>query len=596
MGATAVVLLVLLALLLRTCVRRLPSTVLNVPLLLYLVFATLACVVSPLRADALQRLIILFLGIVVFYLLVGWLQNRPDRIAMVARSLALLGAAVALGSLFVVEWPSRHLFDVTFLTSRLPHLSGPLAAHANGMAGLLLLLLPLAVLAWKEQASRRRRLLWAVPLAVICLTFLLTQSRNGWLALLVAGGAALLWQRRRFAPVAVLLLFLVFLPFLVAQLPPSSSLALALDKIDATTKAGSAANQSWLGRLEMWAAATKMMADYPLLGAGLYTFEPVSRANYVYEVVRPEFPINQAHNLFLHTGAGLGWPGWLAAVVLWLSLVYGLWRASGRAPAPMRPLGRALGASILGYLSFNTWDVLALEQRAGLLIWLVVGLAVAYTASYAGSVPGRRLRLLQTAPLLLFLLLLPALPRNLAHLRLDRVRLGGGAAGVLQPGEMSDPRRQALVYYLQGRPSAARLRWAHDPQAVPFLINQGQQAYIEREETAAVGWYEQALALDSTAAAAYYWRGLAYEALAQHNMALADYRRTVALAEDEKVYAVPLTAAAWDRQGRLLAQRGAWQAAAEAFVRASTLAPRVDDFRQRLEGVLQALAEEEAEQ
>lgn len=588
--ATAIALLALLILLLLTCRPWLPATPLNVPLTLYLAFSALAFLVSPLPADSLRRLTTLFLGVVIFFLLFRWLQNRPSRLYPTAQALAFLATLIALGSLFALEWPARYLLDLTFLTSRLPHLTGPVTIHHNQMAGILLLLLPLAAVAYQQAPTPGRRLLSAASLAAILLAFTLTQSRNGWLALLVAGAGALLWRRRRSTLLMALLLLLFVLPFVFAYLPASSPVIPALDQVDASTKLGAPIERSWVSRLEMWTAAVKSMVDYPLLGAGLYTFDPVSRANYVYEAVHPSFPISHAHNLFLHTGAGLGWPGWLAAVLLWLSLIYGLWRSTGRAPAPLQPIGLTLGAAFLAYLSFNTWDILALEQRAGLLIWPLIALATAY-GDAGPALPGRRWRLLQAAPLALFLLLLPTLPRNLAHLRLDHARLAGAPGHRLAPQHMGDPRRQGLVHYLQGDDATARRYWARDPQAVPFLINQGQQAYMEGQTTAAVSWYDQALALDPSAAIAHYWRGLAHETLGKIDFALADYSRAVTLTAGEQLRATPLKAVAWDRQGRLLAQKGDWRAAAEAFARASALAPQVDDYRQRLHDVRQLLPE-----
>jgi tetratricopeptide (TPR) repeat protein len=488
-----------------------------------------------------------------------------------------------MGSLFALEWPSRHLFNLSFITTRLPHLSGAFSINHNQMAGVLVLLLPLAIAGWQSADVRWQRLVTGAACTVLLLTLLLTQSRNVWLALLIATAGILLWRHRRFWPLLLLICLLLLLPFVVAWLPLSDTMWAVLYQLDAGSKAGSMVDQSWLGRVEMWKTALQMMRDYPLLGAGLYSFDAVSRANYIYQAVRPTFPISHAHNLFLQTGAGLGWAGWLAAVLLWLSLLFGLWRASRDAPVRFRPLGQAMGFSLLACLSFNTFDVLALEQRAGLLLWMLLGLASTYIGLW-GIQPSRQQRLLQFAPLALLLLLLPTLPRNLAHLRLDHVRLGGDDPQLLDAGQMGGVCRQGVVYYLQGHPDLAQSQWVRDINAPTFLLNQGQQAYLNGQPREALGWYEQALALEP-AATTYYWRGAAHGALGQNQMALADYRRVVALAREERVYGVSLAAVAWERQGRLLVDSEQWEQARDAFARAVALAPDAYDYRRQLADV-----------
>jgi uncharacterized protein HemY len=68
-------------------------------------------------------------------------------------------------------------------------------------------------------------------------------------------------------------------------------------------------------------------------------------------------------------------------------------------------------------------------------------------------------------------------------------------------------------------------------------------------------------------------------------MALADYRRVVALAREERVYGVSLAAVAWERQGRLLVDSEQWEQARDAFARAVALAPDAYDYRRQLADV-----------
>jgi hypothetical protein len=572
--------------------RRLPTTPLGIPLLLYLALSALSFIGSPYDGESLPRLLALFLGVQLFYRLARVVQAHPAYFYPALRMLGWGGALLSLGSLFAMEWPSRHLIDLSFLTTRLPHLSGPFTVNHNQIAGLLLLLLPLAAAGWLSAPTSRQRLIAGAASATILGILLLTQSRNAWLSIGVAAAGILLWRRRSFWPLLLLVLLLLLLPFLVTRAPRADAMSAFIDWLDTGSKAGPVADRSWLARVEMWQAAIQMMSDYPTLGAGLYSFDAASRANYVYQVLHPAFPISHAHNLFLQTGAGLGWAGWLGAALLWISLLFSLWQAHHNAPDRFRLLGQALAFSLLVSLSFNTFDLLALEQRAGLLLWLLFGLVSGYAVLW-GPQPGRRQRLLQLSPLVMLLLLLPGLPHTLAHRQLDRIRLGQGDPQTLAPTQMGDARRQGLVYYLQGNQDLARIHWVQDSEAVPFLLNQGQQAYLQDRPREAVGWYDQALALERTATL-YYWRGQAREALGQELRALADYRQVAALAAGERLYDVNLEALAWERQGRLLVARDEWEGARDAFARAVALAPEVVDYQHQFADVERMLAQLEA--
>ncbi|HET6444095.1 MAG TPA: O-antigen ligase family protein, partial [candidate division Zixibacteria bacterium] len=245
-------------------------------------------------------------------------------------------------------------------------------------AGVLMLLLPLA-LALFLQVKNWTRVFYLIATISMAIMLFLTQSRNAYLGVFFAIIAGLLWGRIRFRFVMLFVAFLLVMPFAAVGLSINGELGGSdlISTVDMSTKAGSSLDQSWLSRLEIWSAAVQTMGDYPVVGAGLYTFAPVSRANYVYQVLFPNIDISHAHNLFLQTGASLGWAGWLAIAGLWVSVMYALWGAQESDPASNRWLPRALSAGIAGYIVFNSFDVLALEQWAGITVWLVLALASA---------------------------------------------------------------------------------------------------------------------------------------------------------------------------------------------------------------------------
>lgn len=588
--------------------KTLPATPLNSFLLIYLLLSVTSFLVGPLPSATLRRLTTLFAGSVGYGTLLLWLKAAPGRKQILAVGLALIGSGIAIMGLFTIEWPSRYLINLSTLTGRLPHLSNKFAIHHNEMAGLILLLLPLSLALWQQAGQRRPSrgtyLFWAIISFFMGLTFLLTQSRNAFLAALLAVLAAWAWGRTSSRFILLLFLFFLTLPFLAALLPNTLDhpLSTGLAALDQASKIGPAPDQSWLARLEIWKAAAHIMIDYPLLGSGLYSFAHVSRANEVYHTIHPTFDLSHAHNLFLQTGASLGWAGWVTAAGLWGTALTLLWQSATTTPSKQGWLRRALAAAVAGYLVFNSFDVLALEQRGGLVVWVMLALVASITYSIEST---RRIywgvRPLSFIPLLLWLLLLltPIRNGNLARLQLDKARLS--TEGKLPAADRlaGDPRRLGILFYIQGNKTQALQQWQADPQAPIFLQNQGQQAHFAQNDPAqAVEWYTLALALDSAVevGTVYFYRGAAHQTLGATEKALADYQQAVAYGQGATLwYGESLEAAAWAGQGQVLARQGMWQAAAVAFNRAVTLAPHKSDYQRQLEDVLQALAEQDAQ-
>ena len=495
----------------------------------------------------------------------------------------------------------RYLLDLRALTAHLPHIGGDFSVSYNQLAGVLILFLLPGIFTWRQVQSRAGRYLAGAALALMSFTLLMTQSRNGLLSLALGVMGGLLWQKGRFRLLFLFFALLLLLPLLLGSLPVIQELLyLPLDWLDQATKAGPAPDQSWLARLEIWASAIRLMGDYPVLGSGLYEFERASWANYGYRTLQPDFAFSHAHNLWLHTGAGLGWPGWLATVLLWLAVFYHLARATQAAPPGARRVGVALGAAVCGYLTFNTFDILAPEQSAGLSVWLLLALVTTYVHLHGPDpAEARGWWRIHLAPLLLLVILLPWLPRNLAHLQLDRARLADSPRALPPLSELAgaDHRRRGLWYALQGDELAAVEMWRKDPGALTFLHGQGLRTYFRKADPeAALDWYARALALDPTAAAVYYWQGRAYEQLNRDRAALRSFRQAVDHGPGVMHFGRNLQALAWERRGRLLAGQGEWQQAATAFRAALSLEPHIRDYRQQLEDVQRALSESETSQ
>lgn len=316
-----------------------------------------------------------------------------------------------------------------------------------------------------------------------------------------------------------------------------------------------------------------MLGDYPLFGAGLYAFVPVTKANYAYEAVPPEYSVTHAHNLFLQTGATLGWPALLALMGLWATVLRGLWQEG-----KLRSRRRAVyGASLVGYLAFNSFDVIALGQRPGILMWMILAGAVVAGGNVRASIAPWK----QLAPLLLGigLALTPLLSRNVANWRLDQVRLAGKVGhNVSVDAYRSDPRRQGLVSWLQGDVDRALRHWRSDPRGAIFLQSQGLQRAAAGDYEAAMAWYDLALGVEDRRATLYYWRGMTQLKMGALKDARANFQRAARYAPEDGLDE-------WWRarilfyEARSQMGSGDWQGAVETLRRAIALHGTADHYQ-----------------
>jgi len=568
------------------------GTPLNPLLLLYLVLTLVAFLVSPLPQRSLPYLVQTAGGTALFLFAYRWLHSLA-RLRWLLWALVLGGGAVAAVGLLLVEWPAQYLFDLRPFLTHLPRLSTTFTIHANAMAGALLPLFCLAGGLWQFKLSGWQRALLIVALFFMGLMLLLTQSRNAWLALLAAWAAYRLWGKTRFSFAAIGLGLLLVLPF-VASLLPAAGLAhleQGVTMLDDLTKSGETDEPSWLSRLEIWRVAGQTITDYPVLGAGLHTFEPVSRVNYVYALVSPRFNFAHAHNLFLQTAVNLGLVGLLVMAGLWGVLLWSLWQRQPQIIIESGDWTAVLGATFIGLFWFNLFDLLAWEMKAGIFIWLL--LAIAMRLSPARPLFETSYLISAAVGVWLILLLSPPGQANWRHLQLDQVRFGQTAALSLPSADFAhDARRLGLAHRERGEIEMAVSVWQADEESVSFLRQQGMAAYLAGEWETAVGWYNLALQIEETDGLTHYWLGLAYQyqgddpaqALAQYDRALADLLDDVQPA---------LLADIWEARGRVLVQLAEWEAAADSFAQAVALFPDNPDYLQQLNQVNQLLQEKE---
>jgi hypothetical protein len=428
-------------------------------------------------------------------------------------------------------------------------------------------LLPFALfLAWRQGRARP----WLLALVILpAVLLLLLWSRAALLAVTAGLLVAFIWRRISWPAFAAVTVGFVLLALTVFSRGSDSVIA-ALASLDAASKTGEIAAISWQARLEVWRAGWAMAADYPVLGAGLYLFEPISRTNYPYEALSATAPLAHAHNLFLETAATLGWPAALALLLLWLATMRALWGDSQLADRD-RLLVATFGGAITAYLTFNMVDGLTLGQKPGVLVWLLLaGVAALGASGETWSRPATSWgRLAPVAPLLLLagLALSPALPANLANRALDRWRLSGASAApdALERRLAGDERRLAMLALLEGDEARALDLFGQDAEAVAFLHSQGRLASLS-DPIEALTWFDLGLRLEPGNALLLNGRGYAHEKLEQLDLALADYAAAARLAPANGLsqWRQGLIYYSW---GDLLLRRNQWVEAAAVFRR-----------------------------
>ncbi|MDI6771323.1 MAG: O-antigen ligase family protein [bacterium] len=227
--------------------------------------------------------------------------------------------------------------------------------------------------------SRFRRLLCLAGLSVVTAGLVLTWSRGAWLA--AAMGVVVLIARtghRRLWP-GLLAAALVMVAAIPALGPRWEWHA---DRIQEITVADGP-----FSRIPIWRLVPKMVADHPVLGTGLSTFQ------FVYERYRqgtaavPYAPL--AHNLFLQSAAETGLVG-LVALLFFLSagvLAVARWHTRGPPGSEQRGLSATALAALVALLAHQMVDGTVLRIHISVGLFALVALGAAFSPGAGERAP-----------------------------------------------------------------------------------------------------------------------------------------------------------------------------------------------------------------
>lgn len=243
----------------------------------------------------------------------------------------------------------------------------------NVFAGLLVMLLPLALFLFWTSSPTVSKILSGSAVLVMMAAFLLTGSRGGLLALLIVLAILLAgfikrkelrWLAVNLAFFATLAgLFDLLLNRLAGKLVANVAIHQPLIFAEAVT--------SFEGRLHLWRGTLDMIKSYPIIGSGLGTFAGLY-PNFQNSGIYSKF----AHNTYLQLLAETGLIGGLLflslVVCLWLKPLKGFYVSlKDDRQLALLVLLSALTASIFRNLIDYDWSIAAV----GLVFWFLAGLA-----------------------------------------------------------------------------------------------------------------------------------------------------------------------------------------------------------------------------
>ncbi len=358
----------------------------NAWILVILAVALLATGFSPVPSAAAKGLLKLASYLGVYALMQEVLSAAPlwwDRIVASLLGGSLVTSVIGLRQLYADTSELARWADPTSVAAGTVRIYSTLG-NPNLLAGYLLPILPLALVALLRWRQPARRLFALAALGLGIATLVLTYSRGAWMGLVAAAGVMVvllavqqtrrwppLW--RRLVPVLVLLGGAALLAVLVFQVE-----ALRVRVMSLLAGRGDSSNNF---RINVWLAALEMIQARPWLGIG-----PGNDAfNLIYPLYQqPRFNALSAYSIPLELAVEAGIPGLLAGVGLVLASLrqaLATWRGVG--PFALPAMGVLAVIAGLGVQGFT--DTIFFRPEVQLSGWFC--LATLSAAAHQGPGP-----------------------------------------------------------------------------------------------------------------------------------------------------------------------------------------------------------------
>lgn len=342
------------------------------PLAVLLAAAAAATVQSVSVRDSLLSFLVWTTGVLLFWLIVNLVRTSRD-------AAALMGPILAGASLMTV-WAVYQFFVPPVVEEAWvdPTIAGALfrafasLGNPNYLAEYMALFLPLGIALWVQTPGRRLEL--TLPLLAMALSLLLSGSRGGWLAALIALAVLVVLRAPRWIiPLGMAGVGLAaFAPGAIAA--RFTSLFTGGWRIITTLTTGAemtGADTSLTYRLNIWTGLFDMLERFWVLGAGLGAVA----FNKVYqEFMLPEARAAHVHNTYLQVTAEMGILGLIAT--LW-ALFAVLRRTVVVGSDPRRSfLLAAVPAALVGMLVHGLVEHIWYNPKLFFAFWAVAGLGM----------------------------------------------------------------------------------------------------------------------------------------------------------------------------------------------------------------------------
>ena len=339
-------------------------------LLLMLGIAVLATGFSPVTPAAFKGLLKLISYLGVYALLRQLLEQAPlwwDRLVAALLGGELLSSVLAIRQLYGDTSELARWADPNSVADGTIRVYGPLE-NPNLLAGYLIPILPIALIALLRWRSWPQRLFAASALLLGSSALFLSYSRGGWLGMVAALGAAVLllvlrqtrhWPPlwRRLFPLLLIAAAVCVLVVAVTQIEP-----LRIRVMSLAAGRGDSSNNF---RINVWLAAIEMIQERPWLGIG-----PGNSAfNLIYPLYQqPKFNALSAYSVPLELLVEGGIPNLIAGLgLLFASLRAGLSQLKGESSWALPAL--AAVAAIAGLCVQGATDTIFFRPEVQLTGW-----------------------------------------------------------------------------------------------------------------------------------------------------------------------------------------------------------------------------------
>ena len=339
-------------------------------LLLMLGIAVLATGFSPVTPAAFKGLLKLISYLGVYALLRQLLEQAPlwwDRLVAALLGGELLSSVLAIRQLYGDTSELARWADPNSVADGTIRVYGPLE-NPNLLAGYLIPILPIALIALLRWRSWPQRLFAASALLLGSSALFLSYSRGGWLGMVAALGVAVLllvlrqtrlWPPlwRRLFPLLLIASAVCVLVVAVTQIEP-----LRIRVMSLAAGRGDSSNNF---RINVWLAAIEMIQERPWLGIG-----PGNSAfNLIYPLYQqPKFNALSAYSVPLELLVEGGIPNLIAGLgLLFASLRAGLSQLKGESSWALPAL--AAVAAIAGLCVQGATDTIFFRPEVQLTGW-----------------------------------------------------------------------------------------------------------------------------------------------------------------------------------------------------------------------------------